>query len=104
MHPSDKPGILFLKLPATMLQTSPSASEKCCPTFSTGKPSILELIKAAVLSWQRTVITPHNCPASPTIEVTFMLDSSMIEAGVSLQDKMSSKTSRVSSSRKGMHF
>jgi hypothetical protein len=70
IQPSAKPAILFLKLPATMLQTSPSASATSGPTLSSATPSIFEVMSAADFSLQRTLSTPHSCPANPTMAVT----------------------------------
>jgi len=70
-EPSPMPEILFLKLPATMLQISPSASDISSPTLSGSMPSILEAMSTADFPSQRTLSTPHNCPANPTMEVMF---------------------------------
>src|SRR5258708_34017314 len=95
MQPSARPAILFLKLPATILQTSPSASATSGPTLSTGRPSILDVMSAAALPSQRTPSTPHNWPASPTMAVTFLGLSSPAAAGGNLHHNIGSKNSRL---------
>src|SRR6476646_104642 len=67
MHPSFFPLSLFLKLPATILATSPSASDTCSTAFSGGKSSMRAAMRSAARCPQRTLTTPQISPANPTI-------------------------------------
>src|SRR5208282_3410750 len=93
MHPSDNPAILFLKLPATILQISPNASHTSGPIWSGSSPSIFEAMMALDFALHLMLITPQSCPASPTIAVTSRGSWEGADA-VSWQPNMSSNTSR----------
>src|SRR5579862_5884038 len=102
MQPSASPEILFLKLPATMLQTSPSASDTSGPTLLSSTPSILEVMSAAAFPSHRTLSTPDNCPANPTMAVNSGFTASALVGTVSGQPSINSKTSRVAVSSNGI--
>jgi hypothetical protein len=72
-------GLFTLAISASlMLQISLSPSDRSGPTWSSSTPNILAVMSAAALSRQRMLSTPHNCPASPTIEVNSWLVSSRL--------------------------
>src|SRR5271163_3569691 len=102
-QPSPNPGILFLKLPATMLQTSPRASETSRLPSTASIPIILEAISVADLAAQATVIVPHNFPAKPTMEVVSQHPSTASSDTANWQPIILSKTSRVANSINGSH-
>src|SRR5208282_230839 len=101
MHRSSVPASLFLKLPAIMLHSSPSASPTSA-AFSAVPPNINFAMWPAVSGPQHTVTTPHKAPASPTMAVnplsTFCPERS---TGVTWQPSMISKTSAVARFRIG---
>src|SRR5580700_492287 len=98
MQPSPSPGILFLKLPATMLQTSPSASDTSRLPSTACTPSILEAISVADLAPQETVSVPHSFPANPTMEVVSQKPSNPGSGTANRQPSIISKTSRAANS------
>src|ERR1039458_2484270 len=104
MHRSSVPESLFLKLPAIMLQISPSASA-ACSWESAVSPSMRLAISPAVFASQQTVRIPHSAPAKPTMAVhsSFGLFSDGA-ATFTRQPTIISKTSSTASSIMGSQF
>jgi hypothetical protein len=69
MQRSARLGILALKLPATMLQSSPRASLTMLGSLAASVPAILEARRMAVSVEQWMVVMPQRRPAMPTMAV-----------------------------------
>src|SRR5579863_9799825 len=69
MHASARPAIFALKLPATMLQSSPRASRALAGLETASSPSIRAASLTAVAREQRIMVMPQRAPAMPTIAV-----------------------------------
>jgi len=61
--------ILALKLPATMLQSSPMASLTMLGSLAASVPAILEARRMAVSEEQWMVVMPQRTPAMPTMAI-----------------------------------
>jgi len=61
--------ILALKLPATILQSSPRASLTMLGSLAASVPAILEARRIAVSEEQWMVVMPQRTPAMPTVAV-----------------------------------
>src|SRR5271168_1134582 len=62
--------IFDLKLPATMLQSSPRASPEEEGAAAAASPSIKAANRTAVALGQRILVMPQRAPANPTMAVT----------------------------------
>src|SRR5580692_10477977 len=103
MHLSAIPVSLFLKLPATMLLISPTASNICLSPGGIFAPSMRDAIDAADLAVHRRLTRPQSWPASPTMAMSSPDDDSESPLLCSLQFNMSSNTSRAANSSNGCH-
>jgi len=87
-----------------MLQTSPQASHISAPIFAASMPSILEAMIMPDFLLQRMLITPHICPAKPTMEVISIDSPAAGLAAVNLHPSISSNTSRAATSSNAPQF
>src|SRR6202012_796744 len=69
MQASARPEILALKLPATMLQSSPRASRALAGLETASSPIMSAESFVAVERVQRMVVMPKRAPAMPTMAV-----------------------------------
>src|ERR1700722_13679420 len=99
MQASARPVILALKLPATMLQSSPRASRALAGLETASSPSMSAASLVAVVRVQRMVVMPQRAPAMPTIAVWPPVGASA-GAGLSVRRTLAiiSKTSRAAHS------
>jgi len=104
-RPSTKNGAATGLPPATMLQTSPTASSVCDLAPAPSAPSIFVAMRAADLLLQRRVNSPHKDPASPTIDVTSREFSGADSGAASKRSpNMRPKTSCAESSSSGAQY
>src|ERR1700691_6497308 len=92
------------KLPATMLQSSPSASQTSLSKVAAA-PNILVAIWPAVFALQQTVIIPHSAPAKPIMAVNLApAGCSTFATGFNRQPNLISDTSSTANSSTGSQF